>query len=216
MSETGGALASAPPDCAVKTVRPAPHIHLTTIDETTIVLDLKRDKYLALHAEQFKLAMDGAQDLAAARLRVQLTADGVLIGEAGQTGAANAPRRPVFPLSFAVSMLWAEYRLRRRRLDLAALALSRAQLQPLKPRRAMLDALAEFRQWRPWYPRKTVCLFDSLALARFLILSGHRIELVFGVRVNGFAAHCWVEAGGAIVNDEPHYCAAFQEIARIR
>jgi hypothetical protein len=58
-------------------------------------------------------------------------------------------------------------------------------------------------------------LFDSLALAAFLVRAGDRPEIVFGVRNPPFAAHCWLEAQGRILNDETDYCAAFVEILRV-
>lgn len=45
------------------------------------------------------------------------------------------------------------------------------------------------------------CLFDSLALKLFL--ANYRIfpDWIFGVRLNPFGAHCWLQHGSAVVND---------------
>ena len=58
-----------------------------------------------------------------------------------------------------------------------------------------------FREIRPWYPRDYLCLFDSLALTRYL--HHHHIWTcwIFGVREDPFAAHCWVQYGGIVLNE---------------
>ena len=49
------------------------------------------------------------------------------------------------------------------------------------------------------------CLFDSLALVRFL--SYYRIfpTCVIGVQTGPFGAHCWVQEGDVVFNDAPEY-----------
>ncbi len=76
------------------------------------------------------------------------------------------------------------------------------------------ELIAQYRRWRPLYPRSISCLFDSLALGRFLLLAGIHSDLVFGVRGGPFAAHAWLEKGGSIINDELDYCAGFVSMHR--
>lgn len=45
------------------------------------------------------------------------------------------------------------------------------------------------------------CLFDSLALKLFLAKYGVYPDWIFGVRLNPFAAHCWLQHGNTLVND---------------
>ena len=45
------------------------------------------------------------------------------------------------------------------------------------------------------------CLPRSIAVAHFLLDRNYRSELVIGVRVQPFAAHCWVQAGSLLVNE---------------
>ncbi len=58
-----------------------------------------------------------------------------------------------------------------------------------------------FQALRPYYPRPYLCLFDSLALVHFLA----RYELfplwVYGVTIEPFHAHCWVQVDDWLVND---------------
>lgn len=58
-----------------------------------------------------------------------------------------------------------------------------------------------FHTLRPYYPRKYLCLFDSLALLHFLARYNTFPQWVYGVRLEPFAAHCWVQAGDSVVND---------------
>lgn len=58
-----------------------------------------------------------------------------------------------------------------------------------------------FRMLRPYYPRRYLCLFDSLALLHFLARYGVFPQWVYGVKLEPFGAHCWVQAGGLVVND---------------
>jgi hypothetical protein len=46
------------------------------------------------------------------------------------------------------------------------------------------------------------CLFESLALSEFLAASGLYPNLVFGVLSRPFHAHCWLQKGGIVINDD--------------
>jgi hypothetical protein len=56
------------------------------------------------------------------------------------------------------------------------------------------------------------CLFDSLALIEFL--AAHRIfpQWVFGVAIDPFCAHCWLQDGHIVVNDTPEYVCDYTPI----
>jgi hypothetical protein len=56
------------------------------------------------------------------------------------------------------------------------------------------------------------CLRDSIALLRFLIRRGVAAELVIGVKLYPFAAHCWVQQGPLILNDNLGGAAGFAPI----
>jgi len=61
--------------------------------------------------------------------------------------------------------------------------------------------LVQFNTYRPYFPRKYLCLYDSLALVEFLAAHGLFPTLVFGVRDDPFYAHCWVQHGTTVLND---------------
>ena len=58
-----------------------------------------------------------------------------------------------------------------------------------------------FEKLRPLYPRPYLCMFDSLALVHFLARYGVFPQWVFAVKLEPFAAHCWVQTGDLLLND---------------
>jgi hypothetical protein len=62
--------------------------------------------------------------------------------------------------------------------------------------------IAVYQRLRMLYPRKFVCLYDSLMLERFLRKYGFHPELVFGVRFVPFEAHCWLQFGELTLNED--------------
>lgn len=58
-----------------------------------------------------------------------------------------------------------------------------------------------FHTLRPYYPRPYLCLFDSLAFLHFLARYDAFPQWVYGVKLEPFAAHCWVQAGTSVIND---------------
>lgn len=207
----GGAPAGAPP--AANALELAGHVRSARVGHETVLLDLRRDKYLCVATD----ALLGAHAVDAGTLRSALVRDGLLV-PSGAAGGRPLDRRlmPCWPrgatpISFLYSCLWARNVVRARSLERAIGVLSAL-------RGGDQDAAAatsRFFSWRPWYPARNVCLFDSLALGRFLVASRAQFELVFGVRTAPFAAHCWIEADGRVLNDESHYCSAFAEIMRV-
>lgn len=72
-----------------------------------------------------------------------------------------------------------------------------------------------FRRLRPFtMGRRDECLLNSLALIEFLATYGVYASWHFGVRVNEFLAHCWVQEGPYILNDDLENVAAYTPIMR--
>jgi len=61
--------------------------------------------------------------------------------------------------------------------------------------------VSTFGQLRPFWNRKYLCLFDSLALLNFLAKYDLFPTWVFGVQSEPFAAHCWVQQNEVLLND---------------
>ncbi|WP_258078244.1 lasso peptide biosynthesis B2 protein [Xanthomonas arboricola] len=65
----------------------------------------------------------------------------------------------------------------------------------------LTDAASVFRRARVWVPVEMRCLLDSVALARFLRRRQLDAQVVFGVALDPFSAHCWVQTGDLVLND---------------
>lgn len=64
-------------------------------------------------------------------------------------------------------------------------------------RRAVL-----FDRWLPWMPFQGQCLYRAYTLRHFLRLAGLDARWVFGVRTWPFAAHCWLQSGDLVLDDD--------------
>jgi len=56
------------------------------------------------------------------------------------------------------------------------------------------------------------CLFDSLALKRFLAKYGLFPDWIFGVHLNPFSAHCWLQHGDLLVHDSLDFVSRYTPI----
>ena len=77
-------------------------------------------------------------------------------------------------------------------------------------------AVGAFIRLRPLlFGAQDACLFDSLALVRYL--SYYRIfpMCVIGVQTGPFAAHCWVQEGAVVFNDAPEYVRKYTPILAV-
>jgi hypothetical protein len=74
---------------------------------------------------------------------------------------------------------------------------------------------AVYRRLRPWYPRKYLCLYDSLALVEFMAMRGVHPLWVFAVQAQPFGAHCWVQNEGLLLNEGSEYAGLFTPIMAV-
>jgi hypothetical protein len=75
--------------------------------------------------------------------------------------------------------------------------------------------IAAFKELRPLYPRPYLCLFDSLALLEFL--ASYRVfpQMVFGVVADPFQAHCWLQEGNVVLNDDIERVGKYKPILSV-
>jgi len=77
-------------------------------------------------------------------------------------------------------------------------------------------ATEAFIRMRPLlFGAQDACLYDSLALTRFLSYYRQYPACVIGVRTAPFGAHCWVQEGGFVFNDAPEYVRRFTPILAV-
>jgi hypothetical protein len=63
-----------------------------------------------------------------------------------------------------------------------------------------------------WRTRQRYCLSISIATMLWLLHRGGAAHLVMGVRLHPFQAHCWVQADGLLINDDPDLIRNFTPI----
>jgi hypothetical protein len=208
----------------------APDVYVAALGDRVIVLDLPRDRYIGLGAAPARvlaaLAVAGtANSLASAAshdagVERLLTTQGLLV----HTTRTRRPPVAARPLVASATEWPAEVNTRPdldgRAIQSSLRALMETQLAlkllpfrstiawkdraaarpPRFSRRGVIDAFAAAR---PWFPIKPICRLDAVSLSLTLWRNGYRPTLIFGVRLEPFHAHCWVQDGATVLN-EPH------------
>lgn len=201
-------------------------ISFTLVDGRAVFLDLCRDRYVGLDsgaAEAFdalRASPDGTVDSGAC---ASLLATG-LFARADRPGRflpaeISAPDRdvrevPKRGLKDALQILFLLVRARHavRCQPLAnVIARRRAPVGSCSTEKA-LSLTRRFLSARALVPIKPSCLQDSLALHDWLTAGGAAPNLVFGIQLDPFAAHCWVQLGKTVLNDASDRVAAYKPI----
>jgi hypothetical protein len=122
--------------------------------------------------------------------------------------------------NFVCSSLWAAARLRRAGMVALIRDLERAgstvsnDAQIVTPDR-LRRLLTIFVYLRPWfYTARDACLFDSIALLKFMAYYRIGIDCVLGVVSKPFRAHCWVQYQDWVLNDSLEHVQDFVPILR--
>lgn len=208
-----------------------PHVSVAIVDDRAIFLDLRRDRYFALDGE-------AADAMAALRSDPHRLVDDELAGTLIATGlfaASNEPRE-LLPAPLAIPnrnlpedranlhvkdlipvlLLLAGRRRAVRKRPLERVIARRRRLGAGRSQLLSTDAIValaqRFLRARALIPIRPICLQDSLALHDWLAAHGARAALVIGVRLDPFAAHCWVQIGETVLNDASDRVAAYTPI----
>jgi len=196
------------PDVSAEFRLPA-HVRACRTGAWFIFLDLKADRYWALPAttpaREIEQNLKGADCAEAGRARAR----------PGSSRLMHLLTASPDALAVLEAACWAGQIVKKGRLYCAF-----EWLEANKGRRSLSfddvrRAHDRFEKIRAWVPVRYVCLFNSLALMRYLTWRNVGAELVFGVRAMPFAAHCWVEASGEILDPGEEDCSSFVEIARV-
>ncbi|MES1973355.1 MAG: lasso peptide biosynthesis B2 protein [Pseudomonadota bacterium] len=185
-----------------------------------LFLDVRRDRYFCLSGTSeaaFRRVAQGAEvDAADAAALASMIGDGLLL-----PGASPGPCPPVPCARVSLvdqlevstdtaATLGAVASLARARAALRLLGLERtlARLPPIigVPRNAEQDAnarlvAAAYQQAGLLVTALDRCLPRSIAVAHRCRRIGIPVDLILGVRLQPFAAHCWVQLVDAVVND---------------
>jgi hypothetical protein len=201
------------------------HVSYCRVGARLVFLDLLRDRYVCLtgDAEQSfrRLASGAAPRGEDAEMLAQLVEDGLLERSSGASRpllACGLPPTPVKSLlesdcrpsgwrlahaSWRLAMSLAAFRARSlaRSLDHLMARKRRLGARPADPEPAAAEIAAAFQHLQLLFAPLDRCLPHSLAIAHALIDRGIRPDLVIGVKLRPFAAHCWVQHHDVLIND---------------
>jgi hypothetical protein len=215
-------------------------VYLSFLDHGAVFLDLRRDKYIGLDADQLprlkailtghSRAEPGATDLARELVTEGLLTLNVAQGRAPLPAAVerahalllndsiedDAPElRFHHVVNFAIAYVAATISLRLG-VDRAVHRVRRRRQR--NPLRRFDFARAQtlvriFRQLRPLVlVAEDRCLFHSMMLIEFLARYRISSTWVFGVKLNPFMAHCWVQQENFVLNGRPEFVGSFTPI----
>lgn len=221
------------------------HVHFCQRGDDLIFLDLKQDDYTLINgasaATLKALAPSGRLDAPrpeAADALQELLAGGLLVTDRSQGKSIRPTRAEVAttPLIDPESMPRPRLRASHFVKFIAACTTAAARLrwQPIgntvkavqirKARHGAgnsfdIDSAREltavFQTLRGLFPRDYLCLFDSLALLEFLARYRIHPTWVFAVRLEPWGAHCWVQHGPCIFNEDVETAAGFTPIMTV-
>jgi hypothetical protein len=200
-----------------------PRLSACVIAEQAIFLDTERDRYFSLGgAAAHAIVALQASEAPPPEGIAQLKRAGLLEETDAASSAASTAIRPAAPLhslveeaappwrlagalAVTLSLARATRALKHRplqeildRLSARRAALASTKDHPTQDRGDLVRAFLAARRLAPIAPR---CLPDSLALLDQLARRGLGADLVFGVKLNPFSAHCWLQADDIVLND---------------
>lgn len=181
-----------------------------------VFLDLARDRYFALRgADRTAFERLRARKPSSSEDMARLIATGLIArGEDAHSldpARADIPARDLsaasqsFSLAGGLSAIralcWAGRAMRPSRIAATAAGLAKSKARPGRSDNDEAMALIATRyaasRWiAPISPR---CLVDALALDHILLKRNLAATLVFGVRINPFAAHCWLQTSRLVL-----------------
>lgn len=130
-----------------------------------------------------------------------------------------AGRRRLLFMSIAASMTYARWALRSTPMYSIVEAIRERKGTPPAVETKECERAAQltevFLHYRPLFPWDYRCLFDSLALIRFLSRFNLYPDWVFGVQDDPFSAHCWVQAGTQVLNDDLEHVRSYTPIMAV-
>jgi hypothetical protein len=204
-----------------------------------VFLDLARDRYFCLTAKAEaafrELAAGSALGALDRRIIDQLLEEGLLIGSTGcmnQLDCAQSPAPATGTLrdhssAGAIGVTaHAALRLAQARLLLRCRSLDRI-VKHIAQRKRRLSRTAEdahavageigaaFERTSFLLAPLDQCLPRAIALAHALIDRKVRPQLVIGVKLRPFAAHCWVQHGQMLVTDDVDHVRTFTPIVAV-
>lgn len=207
---------------------PASHARLAILGDDLVVFDLRADRYIALPGAVSTEARGAGNEPLAARLAPDAAA---VLSEAGLLvdGDAEDACRLLLPAStlppairravrirdvvfLGIALLRTAWRLSRGR-HCSSFPLNRRGPIPSVAHGAYADAISRLATIRLLIPTPGRCLPAALVTGIALKMQGLETEIVFGVRSHPFEAHCWLQRGTMIIDDDLDRVRSYTPIA---
>lgn len=206
-----------------------PHIHMTQVGREVVALDVRQDTYFCLAgaAAFLTLGEKGAIGFKTDSAHRALAEADLLSDEPDQQRRA-LPARPVRAASLVLEAPPTPIeRLRFVRTSLTVLSNYRKTsfsclITDTGPRPADCDLRPEsiainrqvalFAHWLPWVPYQEACLYRAYFLRRFLARGSLAADWVFGVTTWPFSAHCWLQVGDIVLDDDVDRVRSYRPI----
>lgn len=210
-----------------------PGLSLGFIGERAVLLDLDVDRYFLIKAEAAQALRDLMAGTADADIQRRLPRPGgrpLLVEGNNGINPVEAPLPNASILETegrATAHLPFHYLLRAQAqasisLRLLGIKRSIAAWRRARPANAgrqfsteTVDLAHAFARHRAGVPIRRSCVPDSLALMRLLWRKGLDADLYFGVRLEPFAAHCWVQADDCLLSDPLANVLSFTPVFRL-
>lgn len=221
-----------------------PHVHFCFRGDAAVFLDVKQDDYTLMAAPlsaalRALAANEGRAASCDSGEALKDLLDGGLLTRDRSAGRTVAPTRiapagklllptetmPTARMSarhawrFLVASIRADAELRWCRLERTITRVQRRKARQSSTQRFDLerarDLVAIFARLRSFFPRNYLCLYDSLALVEFLARHGIFPNWVFGVQLEPWGAHCWVQEAELLFNEEVEVAAGYTPVMAI-
>jgi len=201
----------------------APRVSVCIVSDQAIFLDVARDRYFAVAGGAAEAVRALLEQRAARKEELdRLVAAGLI--ETTETPRPPSQRRAITPVCSVVEqqhlgpaggigpLIEVATSLAKARRDLSGKPLASILDGVERQKKSMLTlpeescvsraaAATAHNAARRHLPFKPNCLPDSLALLAFLSHRRLTADLVFGVKLYPFSAHCWVQVEGVVLND---------------
>ncbi|QCB55845.1 lasso peptide biosynthesis B2 protein [Sphingopyxis sp. PAMC25046] len=215
----------------------APHISFGFVGADAVVLDIAADRYLRLgkaETDTLRALTEGEWSDNTPAAFERLSRRGIIVSGSGPIApvvAAPVIASVVETISFSratcepgVLEILTARMMAARWMDFAGLSRTMARWRALRTRAgpfdpaepsSLADLVRAFQQGMRYYPSKRRCVQDSLALMTCLWRRHFDADVYFGVRLDPFAAHCWVQSGGLLLTDPAAVVAEFSPVFRL-
>jgi len=203
----------------------APDHHCVILGDRTVVLDVARDTYRLLGPPVAQALRSDRDAPGQADVLNRLQSLGIIQPGSGgisfpsferaTSSAIELPRDHDHRLGFLTvsnALLHAMATLRFRGLAYSLRKMARPERPSLDPTDTLTAIAQAYDRQRSRIPLHQICLPDSIALRHILQGQGVDAALIIGVRLDPFAAHCWLQSGSMVLNDSCDHVSCFTPI----